>query len=86
LFEAEINILELLEYKPILTKGYQCIIHMHTFSDEAVIQGITASYETNDRGEVTEKKNPKFAKSHSRIICRVQVRIPVGLEKYDVHS
>jgi peptide chain release factor subunit 3 len=37
IFEAEIDILELLDYKPILTKGYQCIIHMHTFADEAVI-------------------------------------------------
>jgi peptide chain release factor subunit 3 len=86
MFEAEINVMELLDYKPILTKGYQCIMHLHTFADEAVIGNITASYETNDRGETSEKKNPKFAKSHSRIICRVSVRIPVGLEKYDVHA
>ena len=58
LFEAEIDLLELLKYKPILSKGYQCIIHIHTVSDEATIKDILVVYEKNDRGDVTEKQKP----------------------------
>ena len=28
IFEAEIDILDLLDYKPIISKGYTCIMHM----------------------------------------------------------
>jgi translation elongation factor EF-1alpha len=42
LFEAEIEIFELLEYKPIVSKGYTCIMHCHTFADEATIKDIVS--------------------------------------------
>ena len=42
LFEAEIEIFELLEYKPIISKGYTCIMHCHTFADEATIKDIVS--------------------------------------------
>ena len=82
-FEAEIEILELLEYKPIVTKGYTCIMHIHTFADEVVIKDIVRSYETNDRGEVTEKHKPQFARSQTRIIARVAPKTPIALEKFE---
>jgi peptide chain release factor subunit 3 len=47
LFEAEIEILELINYKPILSKGYQCILHIHTFVDECVIKDIMVAWEPN---------------------------------------
>jgi translation elongation factor EF-1alpha len=53
LFEAEIDILELLSYKPIISKGYQFMLHLHTVSDEATIKDITMCIEKNDRGEET---------------------------------
>ena len=34
IFEAELDILELLDYKPIMSKGYNCIMHIHTYNDE----------------------------------------------------
>ena len=86
LFEAEIDVLELLDYKPILSKGYQCILHIHTVADDCVIKEILTSWEKNDKGEVTEKVKPQFTKSFSKIICRIQTRIPICLEKHDVSS
>jgi peptide chain release factor subunit 3 len=47
LFEAEIEILKLIDYKPILSKGYQCILHIHTFADECVIKDIMLAWESN---------------------------------------
>ena len=58
LFEAEIDILELLSYKPIISKGYQFILHIHTVADEAVIKDIMVSYEKNEKGEIVEKVKP----------------------------
>merc|ERR1712166_1336738 len=37
MFIAEIDVLQLLEYKPIISKGYTCMMHIHTFSDELAI-------------------------------------------------
>lgn len=83
LFEAEVDILELISYKPILSKGYQCILHIHTVADDAVVKEIITSYEKNDRGDVTEKSKPQYAKSYSKIICRIATRIPIPIEKSD---
>ena len=55
IFEAEVDVLDLVEYKPILTKGYTCMMHIHTYQDEVTIKDIVKSWEKNDRGEVTEK-------------------------------
>lgn len=52
LFEAEVEVLELLSYKPILSKGYQCILHIHTVADDCVIKDILVAYEKNDKGEI----------------------------------
>lgn len=83
LFEAEVQILELLDYKPILSKGYQCILHIHTVAEEAIIKDIIVAYEKNDKGDVTEKVRPQFTKSFAKITCRIQTRIPIALEKTD---
>ena len=82
-FEAEIDILDLLEYKPLITKGYTCIMHIHTFADEVVIKDIVRSEEKNDRGEVTVKHKPQFARSQTKIIARVAPKNPLALEKFE---
>jgi len=51
IFEAEIDVLDLLDYKPILSKGYTCIMHIHTFNDEVTIKDIIRSEELNEKGE-----------------------------------
>lgn len=55
LIEVELDVLELLKYKPILSKGYQCIFHIHTVAEEASIKDLLISYEKNDKGDVIEK-------------------------------
>lgn len=83
LFEAEVDILELLSYKPILSKGYTCILHIHTVAEECTIKDIMLSIEKSDKGETTEKVKPQFAKSFAKITCRIQTRVPICLEKGD---
>lgn len=84
IFEAEVEVLDLVEYKPILTKGYGCMMHVHTWQDDVIIKDIVKVWERNDRGEVTEKIKPQFVRSQCKIICRIQVKTCVSLEKFDV--
>lgn len=83
-FEAEIDVLELLEYRPIMAKGYTCIMHIHTFNDEVEIKDIVKVIETNDKGEKTVTDKPKFVRSNCKMICRVTPKNPIALEKLDV--
>lgn len=83
IFEAEMDILDLLDYKPILSKGYTCIMHIHTYNDEIVIKDIVRTEEINDKGEKTVKQKPQFAKSQSKVICRITPKNPLALEKFE---
>jgi translation elongation factor EF-1alpha len=72
LFEAEIELLELLDFKPIFSRGYACTIHMHTFADDISIKDILVAYEKDPQtGEIITKDNPKFTRSFATIRARV---------------
>ena len=65
-FEAEIQVHDLPEFKDkktIMTRGYTCMMHIHTFSDEVVIKDFVKAWETIEGGDPKEKDKPKFVKS-----------------------
>ena len=82
LFEAEIQVLELLPHRQIITPGYKSMMHLHTIADEIVIKKITGIYEIDGSGDEYVKKNPKYCKSGSKILAMISTRVPVCLEKY----
>lgn len=84
LFEAEIDLLELLDFKPIFSRGYQCMLHMHMFADDCTIKEILVAHEKDNQGNEVIKENPKFTRSFAKIRARVQTRVPCPLEKFDV--
>ena len=77
IFEAEIELLELLDFKPIFSRGYQCMLHMHTFADDCSIKDILVAYEKDPTGQIITKENPKFTRSFSTIRARVTTRVPI---------
>jgi len=83
IFEAEMEILELLDYKPIMSKGYTCIMHIHTYNDEVTIKDILQTEEISDKGVKSVKQKPKFAKSNQKIIVRIAPKTPISLEKFE---
>ena len=84
IFEAEIELLELPKFKPILSRGYQCMLHMHMFADVAFVKDILVAYEKDlESGEIITKENPVFARSFATIRARVCTRVPLPLEKFD---
>ena len=82
LFEAELDLLELCDSKPILSKGYTCIIHIHTFADEVSIKDLVWSVEKDvNTKELTKKDRPKYARSYAKLLCRMSSTRPIPLEK-----
>ena len=83
LFEAELQILELLPHRQIITPGYKSMMHLHTIGDEIVIKSLKGIYEIDGSGKEYLKRNPKYCKSGSKCLVTMSTRVPVSAEKYD---
>ena len=83
IIEANVRFLELLDYKPIVSRGYTCMFHCHTIADDAIIKDIVISKEKNaSTGEIETKEAPKFVKSFADTRCRITTKAPVCIEKF----
>lgn len=82
ILEAEIDILELLSYKPVFSRGYNCIMHLHTFADDCIIKDIITATEKDADGELKTKDKPKFVRSYAKARVRIAFTKPVPLEKF----
>lgn len=78
-FEAQLQILELLEHKAIFTAGYKAVLHIHSVVEECEVIKLTA--EINPKTK--EKKKVKFVKSNSILICRIGVEKAICIETFD---
>ncbi len=64
LFEADIKLFELLDHKKVFTKGYSCVLHLHTILVDCTITEIISLYEKNPQTKEKEPKmRPPFVKS-----------------------
>lgn len=82
IMEAEIELLELLSYKQIFSRGYACILHMHTFADDCTIKDIVKATEVDQSGEAHTKERPKFIRSYAKATVRISFNRPVPVEKF----
>lgn len=55
LIQAEVDILEIPESKKLMTKGYSCMMHIHSHNDEVLVKDIIKSIEPQDKGEAIVK-------------------------------
>lgn len=78
LFEAELQILELLPHRQIVTPGYKSMMHLHTIGDEIVIKTLKGIYEIDGSGKEYLKRNPKYVKSGSKCLVTITTRVPVA--------
>eukprot|EP01071_Lankesteria_metandrocarpae_P008125 Lankesteria_metandrocarpae@DN4876_c1_g1_i3.p1 len=78
-FKGQVMIVELLEHRPILTAGYDAVMHAHTLSEEACV---TELLEVIDRATKKRKFNPKFVKSNTVLTCVVEMTNGVCVETF----
>lgn len=77
-FKAIVEFLDLLEKKPIVTKGYQCILHIHTAVEECVISEVIALIDTARRKKVA----CAYGKSNQKLMVNISTASPICVENY----
>lgn len=77
-FEANMQILDLLEHKPIMSAGYRCIMHVHTAMEEVVIEKVISEVDLATR----KTKKVSFGKVGGYYIVHITVRQGVCMELY----
>lgn len=84
LFEAELDVLELLKEKPVISSGFTATLHMHTIVEEVEIKALVKAVETNEKGAETVVDKPKFVRSNCKLTGRIALSKPIAVEKLDV--
>ena len=59
------------------------MMHIHTYAIKINIKDILKAWVKNDRAEVTLKEKPAFVTSQTKMICRIETRVSISLEKGD---
>ena len=77
-FEANMQVIDLLDHKPIMSAGYKCVFHIHTAMDECMIEQV--NFEVNLATRKTKKVN--FAKIGSNVNVEISVRQGICMEIY----
>jgi peptide chain release factor subunit 3 len=72
-FEAQLQILELLDHKSIFTAGYKAVLHIHSIVEECEVVELLSQIDPKTKKKL--KKKPLFVKGNTVITCRIQVRL-----------
>ena len=79
-FDCQVQIMELLEHKPVLAAGYQCILHVHSTQVECYVSGIIAGIDKKTGKNVP--KRPKFAKDYDIVVMRLKCEQSIAIESF----
>jgi len=77
-FMAEVQILKLPPTAPLLSAGYRCVAHIGNSVVEAEVRKLVVVWDKNK----TQKKNPSFVKSNSRVGMAMDLVKPVVFQVY----
>jgi peptide chain release factor subunit 3 len=73
-FDAQLQVLDLLEHKAVFTAGYKAVLHVHSVVEECEITALLAQVDVRTKA----KKKAKFVKGGSVVIARVSVEKPAA--------
>jgi len=79
-FMAEVKIVNMLKHKPIISKGYQCVLHLHTLAEECTIESLLGIKGPKDQ----DFHESKFAKEEDLIKCLIRTKSIIAAEKFSV--
>jgi len=80
LLDAQIVVLDLLPHKPLITAGYQCVLHLHTLAAECQI---TKLFGPLDK-KTGKRPKLKFIKSGGVAEVRIRVSLTIAAEEFEV--
>jgi len=79
-FIAEMAVLDLLDHKPLLTSGYNCVLHVHSLSSECVVESLIK--EVDKKTGKPKPRKPRFIKSEGYCTCKITVPQTIAVEEY----
>eukprot|EP01018_Ginkgo_biloba_P031390 Gb_17011 [translate_table: standard] len=79
-FDAQLQILELLDHKAIFTAGYKAILHIHSIVEECEI--IELLQQIDPKTKKPMKKKTLYVKPGAVVMCRIQVNDTICVEKF----
>ncbi|CAG9332205.1 unnamed protein product [Blepharisma stoltei] len=77
-FSADVQLLDLLEEKQVMSAGYQCVMHAHTAVEECEIMEITAVIDVQRK----KKTKASFGRSNQRVLLRVKTEEEICVEPF----
>ncbi|KAL2649746.1 hypothetical protein R1flu_017874 [Riccia fluitans] len=80
-FDAQLQILELLDHKAIFTAGYKAVLHIHSVVEECEI--IELLQEIDPKTKKSKKKKVLFVKSGAVVVVKIQVNEAICVEKFE---
>jgi len=79
-FEAQVVVLEMLEHKPLLTAGYEAVMHAHTVSSECTVSKLLAAVDKKTGKKAAGR--PRFLKTGAVGIVRISMAESVAVENF----
>ena len=76
-FEAQLAILE---SRNIICAGYSAVMHVHTASEEIVLQALLHYYDKKTGKK--SRKPPQFAKKGMKIVALIETAAPICVERF----
>ncbi|CAK9257792.1 unnamed protein product [Sphagnum jensenii] len=80
-FDAQLQILELLDHKAIFTAGYKAVLHIHAVVEECEIMGLLHQIDPKTKRPI--RKKILFVKSGAVVVVRLQVNELICVEKFE---
>ncbi|KAK9839006.1 hypothetical protein WJX74_007734 [Apatococcus lobatus] len=83
-FQAQLQILDLLEHKAVFTAGYKAILHIHSLVEECEITQLIGKVDLKAKAQGKDSTIPvKFVKGNSVVLVRIDVEKPICVERFD---
>ena len=76
-FKAKMVVSQLLEHKPILSAGYQCVLHLHSLICECEIIELLQEFSKKNK---PLKRPPRFVRNGTIVTCKIAVDLAVPIE------
>jgi len=80
-FEAQLAIIDLLPNKPIVSAGYDAVIHVHTCTEEIAIEELLSVM--NKKTRKPSKRKPTFVRKGDIVTVRMVVQRPICCELFE---
>merc|ERR1711879_543107 len=80
-FEAQLAIVDLLSTKPIMSAGYSAVIHVHTCTEEIVVEELLSTM--NKKTRKLSKRKPTFVRKGDIVTVRISVARPICCELFE---